>query len=73
MAVEITTSPALALSPPRLLFEQRYAYGNTIANANYDVTRDGQRFVMVKDDTSSGRLNIVLNWFTELKQRVPTR
>ena len=34
---------------------------------------DGQRFVMVKDDSASGRVNIVLNWFEELKARVPTK
>ena len=28
--------------------------------------------VMVKDDSSSGRLNIVLNWFEELKRLAPT-
>ena len=40
---------------------------------NYDVSPDGQRFVMVKDDSASGRLNIVLNWTEELKRLVPTR
>ena len=34
--------------------------------ANYDVSPDGQRFVMVKDETGSGRLNVVLNWAEEL-------
>jgi hypothetical protein len=27
--------------------------------------------VMVKDDSASGRLNVVLNWTEELKIRVP--
>ena len=34
------------------------------------VSADGQRFVMVKDESSSSRLNVVLNWFEELKARV---
>jgi Tol biopolymer transport system component len=71
MSVEVSASPELALSPPRLLFEQRYAYGNTVSMANYDVSPDGQRFLMVKDDSSSGRLNIVLDWFDELKRLAP--
>src|SRR5262249_47727337 len=71
MSVEVSASPELTLSPPRLLFEQRYAYGNTVSMANYDVSPDGQRFLMVKDDSSSGRLNIVLNWFDELKRLAP--
>jgi hypothetical protein len=41
--------------------------------ANYDVSPDGQRFVMVKDDSASGRINLVLNWHEELKRLVPTR
>lgn len=41
------------------------------ATANYDVSPDGQRFVMVKGEPGSSRLNIVLNWFDELKRLVP--
>jgi len=28
---------------------------------------------MVKDESGSGRLNIVLNWFEELKRLAPVR
>ena len=73
MVVDVTTSPNLMLSQPRVLFEQRYAFGSAPTIPNYDVSQDGQRFVMVKDDSSSGRLNIVLNWFEELKRLVPTK
>jgi hypothetical protein len=72
MAVNISSSGDLTLSQPRQLFEQRYAFQN-ISVANYDVSSDGQRFVMVKDEAGSGPLNVVLNWFEELKARVPTR
>ena len=71
MAVDLSTTPNVVLSPPRVLFEQRYAYGAGITIANYDVTRDGQRFVMVKDESTAGRLNVVLNWFQELQRLVP--
>ena len=71
-AVDVSTSPDLTLSQPRVLFEQRYAFGNS-TNPNYDVSPDGQRFVLVKDDSASGRLNIVLNWFEELKRLAPTQ
>ena len=40
----------------------------------YDVSADGQRFLMVKDvDEASAatQINVVLNWFEELKRRVP--
>ena len=71
MAVEVSTIPEVTLSPPRLLFEQPYAFGSGITIANYDVTRDGQRFVMVKDESTAGRLNVVLNWFADLSRSVP--
>ena len=70
MAVDVSTTPELALSQSRLLFEQRYAFDTTTI-ANYDVSLDGQRFVMVKDELGSGRLNLVLNWFDELTRLAP--
>ena len=39
-------------TPPRLLFERQYAFGAGITIANYDVTPDGQRFIMVKDEAA---------------------
>jgi Tol biopolymer transport system component len=71
MSVAVSTSPDLVLSTPRLLFDLRYAFGTGITIANYDVSSDGQRFVMVKDEPGAGRLNVVLNWSEELKRLVP--
>src|SRR6185503_8314141 len=48
MVVDVTTASEVRLSAPRVLFEQRYAYGAGITIPNYDVTPDGQRFIMVK-------------------------
>jgi hypothetical protein len=69
MVVGVSGGVNLALSPPRQLFEQRYVFQN-ISLSNYDISPDGQRFLMVKDDVGAGRLNIVLNWLEELKARV---
>ena len=67
LAVEVTEeADGLKLGPPRVLFEQRYAFGAGITIANYDVSRDGQRFLMVKDEAGAGRLNVVLNAFSDL-------
>jgi len=71
MAVEVTTTPQVTLSTPRVLFEQRYAYGAGITMANYDVTQDGQRFIMVKDESGAARLNVILNWLSELRRVAP--
>ena len=42
--------------------------------AEYDVHPDGERFIMIKRGIEASRpqINVVLNWFEELKQRVPT-
>jgi serine/threonine-protein kinase len=66
MAVDFQAASDVTLSPPRLLFERPYAYGGGITIANYDVTTDGQRFVLIKDEATTGRVNVVLNWSSEL-------
>ena len=40
----------------------------------YDVDPDGERFLMIQgpEETRGPRINVILNWFEELKQRVPT-
>lgn len=45
---------------------------------NYDITRDGKRFIIASPITGSEtaprrEFQIVINWFEELKQRVPSR
>jgi eukaryotic-like serine/threonine-protein kinase len=63
MAVDFTSSgDEFQLSAPKQLFARAYAYGAGITIANYDVTKDGQRFLMVRDDASLGRLRVILNW-----------
>jgi Tol biopolymer transport system component len=74
MAVDIATQPSFASGKPRMLFEGQYspAPGTT---PNYDVSPDGQRFLMIKPSEAGEaptQINVVLNWFEELKQRVPT-
>jgi Tol biopolymer transport system component len=73
MVVEVAIMPDITLSPPRVLFERPYAFGSGLTIANYDVTRDGQRFVMVKDESSGGRLHVILNWPEELRRRAPVK
>jgi WD40-like Beta Propeller Repeat len=72
-SVSMTVRPQVMLSQPKLLFDQHYAFGPAITFANYDVAPDGQRFLMIRNDTRSGRLNVVLNWAEELKRLVPPK
>jgi len=63
MAVGLTADgDQLRLSSPHQLFARAYAYGAGITIANYDVTQDGQRFLMVSEDVTVGRLRVILNW-----------
>jgi eukaryotic-like serine/threonine-protein kinase len=75
MAVDITTQPGFSAGKPRMLFERRYAPG-VVPVANFAVSPDGQRFLMVKPveeaQAAPTQINVVLNWFEELKQKVPT-
>ncbi len=58
---------------PAVLFTGNYL--NDPGRGQYDVAPDGKRFLMMKEDTAqqeAGQINVVLNWFEELKRLVPT-
>lgn len=71
LAVDVRTQPDLGVGTPRTLFEGPYVL-SAIWDRNYDVTADGQRFLMVRQadaGESTVRLNIVVNWLEELKEK----
>ncbi len=70
MAVTVQTHAGFQAGTPRLLFEGPYDLGPA-RTTNYDVTPDGQRFLMIKlDEQAAGpsQLNVVLDWFEELRR-----
>ncbi|HEY4579490.1 MAG TPA: hypothetical protein VIG89_00525, partial [Candidatus Acidoferrales bacterium] len=73
MAVEVSTQPAFSAGKSRMLFERRYLqppFPQT--NPGYDVSPDGQRFLMVKQGEQAPTLiSVVLNWPEDLKRRAP--
>jgi Tol biopolymer transport system component len=74
MAVDIATQAGFAAGNPRMLFEGLYQ-ATAATSANYDVSPDGQRFLMLKpieQEHAPTQINVVLNWFEELKQKVPS-
>jgi len=75
MVVDISTQPSFAAGKPRQLFEGHYM-SNVLARPNYDVSPDGQRFLMLKaveqGQVAPTQINVVLNWTEELKRLVPT-
>jgi hypothetical protein len=60
-----------------MLWEGEYSEGTGascgmpgVSSSNYDVSADGQRFLMVKDDDASAyatRIVVVLNWTEHVK------
>jgi serine/threonine protein kinase len=77
MAVDISYSPTLTASKPRVLWKGHYLAGAGSScgmpgptSANYDVTPDGERFLMIEDASPNAeceRLRLVSNWSLELK------
>jgi len=78
MVVPIKIAGGFEAGKPGLLWEGHYSHGMSsscgppgVSSANYDVTADGQRFLMVKDndqDNGSTKIVVVLNWTEDLKR-----
>jgi len=73
MVVSIETEPTFRAGRPDVLFEGSYRSTPIPAGQQYyDITPDGQKFLMIKRDQAPAQINVVLNWFEELKRLVPT-
>jgi len=72
MVVAVKTESGFERSRPRVLFAGNYL---DVPGQSYDIYPDGEHFLMLKaieQGTTRTQLNIVTNWFEELKQKVPT-
>ena len=77
MAVTMEMGPPLRAGKPVQLWEGPYSHGMSSScgppgptSANYDVTTDGRRFLMIKDndrDVKSTKVVVILNWAQELR------
>lgn len=66
LAVAVQTTPTFSAGRPRVLFSGDYPPGPLLAN--YDVSPDGRRFLIIRGrQWLEGQL-VVLNWFAEWKQ-----
>ena len=73
MVVPIEIEPTFRAGKAQPLFDAgRFPPGADFFT-NYDVSPDGQRFLMIEGEGDSGpaRLQLVLNWAEELKRRAP--
>jgi serine/threonine-protein kinase len=74
MAVPVETGPTFKAGKPTVLFRRTHirSFGVDLTDfAYWDISPDGKRFLMLKDAESPRKINIVLNWTEELKQRMP--
>jgi hypothetical protein len=68
-----TTGATFSAGNPARVFDR--AYATPVGFRTYDVSPDGQRFLIIKEDqnaTPAGMV-VVLNWFEELKARMSTK
>jgi len=74
--VTLQFEPEFSASPPKKLFQvpggKRIIPG--LVSADWDITHDGERMLMIlgTEPDPPSQINVILNWFEELKQRVPT-
>jgi eukaryotic-like serine/threonine-protein kinase len=78
MAASFETEPTFKPGKNEVLFHGPYIVLGTNEGHPWDISRDGKRFLMMKESGTSAtggprRINIVFNWFEELKQRVPVK
>ena len=87
MAVAVETEPTFNPGNPEVLFQGTYLSSiiPQIEMTPWDIHPDSKRFLMIKEPGTTGgesmaeeseaadprNITIVLNWFEELKQRVP--
>jgi eukaryotic-like serine/threonine-protein kinase len=78
VAVDVRTQPAFAVERSVTLPIEVLAGNSTLAR-NYDIMPDGKQFVVIAPTASPAdsnrsptqQINVVLNWFEELKRLVP--
>ena len=81
MAVAVSTAPNFSAGRPQELWKGHYSHGMSsscgapgLTSSNYDVTPDGQRFLMVKDedqDITSKQIIVVQGWSDEIGRSSP--
>ena len=80
-SVAVETAPVFKPGTPKKLFPRAaYLGGGTTPGTPWDIHPDGKRFLMIRRPDAPPaagakprKINVVLNWFEELKQRVPVK
>ena len=78
----VKTGPVFSAETPKIIFRGNFVSARAVNRQPWDISPDGKRFLMVKPPASAGdtsgiagprKIDIVLNWFEELRQRVPVK
>ena len=84
MAAAVQVTPTFSARHPTKLFDAPSVLldgrlGGSGSVRTYDVSRDGRRFLMIKENVGSSEhsappasMIVVQNWFEELKAKLPT-
>lgn len=75
--VELQSEPVLKLLKTTPLFPDAYVTsGSLLGHRCYDIAQDGSRFLMVEwlDEQAPPvtQLKVIVNWFDELREKIPT-
>ena len=72
--VSILTEPTVQVGSPELMFEGRFMGSSSFWGRNYDISPRGDFFILIEEGEMqpATQINIVHNWFEELKRLVPT-
>jgi Tol biopolymer transport system component len=78
MAVEVARGPSWAATTPTLLVREGYFTIPSWWGRSYDVSPDGERFLMIKEGGPDGTaaptsIVVVQHWVEELKRLVPAK
>ena len=73
--VPVQTAPTFSAGTATTLFKTRYVVPGVVVGRGYDVSPDGQRFLMIKQagTAQAPTMVVVLNWLEELKAKLPTK
>ena len=80
VSIEASGSPPVRNNPRKVFDARPYLVRTGFTMRTYDVSNDGQRFLMVKDAsagdsgaaTGPTTITVVMNWLEELKRLMPT-
>ena len=77
-AAPVSYEPTLRVGASQRLFETTARFLRAPGGRAWDVDPSGERFLMIRAPSAGAggtepRIDVVVNWFEELKSRVPTQ